>query len=785
MASPGLINLQTDLTSLRYGSDKPYVTKDIGQAPSTQVGRQIQSRIDDTSRIAQMLIDKPGLKFIANQALLQQVDIQDKLQKNRDGGNKTLAGAIIKQGLETVKQTAKILGSTLAQVPVNGTGTHFVYAFRTDTYLQPSGENSRSAFAQFFGAGGVEGAPLALKGKPIEGVVESNFGEPNQQTGEFKITVESELDYDEKINTLLPGRSEYTNAKEGTSIIEDNLGQEGWKPYTSTGVKEQFVNRDTNKITSQSIFVSKEIQDKKRSATTGSVRNSPIEIISPLTGTPLTIPQKETTLTARSLGVSNQNTVGTVTGGDITVKPFTQEDQESIKKGKNSTEQNIINVLTGSAIPLKREEGSRDTTATSRSFGRSNKDVEGDVTPLEQPKIAPFKEDENTRKSKLDTVSNIRNTLIGSAVPLKDSSRETTAGIQGSISNKGVPFDIPENSTNNVGETIYSSGNTYTGTSTQDAINAAVGGTTIHTNKLSGSYRPSDPNPATNTQASYQPFDNPVRISEISEKDQTKGPATGGVYDFRKEQGKAYSFDYNSNNVNREQRVNLGNQGKVSFDRSNYGNSSDTDTHDTLNKLNESATRIDGTADARDLAKLYFEIITPDGSTFLHFRAFIDSIDDSYNADWQGFKYVGRAENFYTYGGFDRDINISFKIAAATRAEMKPLYRKMVYLASSTAPTYGGQGFMRGTLARMTIGSYIAQIPGVITSVKYSLIQDMPWEISMQNPEAGTDDDIQELPMGLQCSVSFKAIHDFAPQTGLQHYFTSPEPLNGSKSFLI
>ena len=116
---------------------------------------------------------------------------------------------------------------------------------------------------------------------------------------------------------------------------------------------------------------------------------------------------------------------------------------------------------------------------------------------------------------------------------------------------------------------------------------------------------------------------------------------------------------------------------------------------------------------------------------------------------------------------------------------MKPLYRKMVYLASSTAPTYGGQGFMRGTLARMTIGSYIAQIPGVITSVKYSLIQDMPWEISMQNPEAGTDDDIQELPMGLQCSVSFKAIHDFAPQTGLQHYFTSPEPLNGSKSFLI
>ena len=107
----------------------------------------------------------------------------------------------------------------------------------------------------------------------------------------------------------------------------------------------------------------------------------------------------------------------------------------------------------------------------------------------------------------------------------------------------------------------------------------------------------------------------------------------------------------------------------------------------------------------------------------------------------------------------------------------------MVYLASSTAPTYGGQGFMRGSLARITIGSYFSQIPGVLTSVKFSLIDGMPWEIAMQNPEAGTDDDVQELPMGLQCNVSFKAIHDFTPQTGLKHYFTNPNPVNGSKPF--
>lgn len=641
MASLGLINLQTDLKSLRYGSDRPYVTKDINNPPSSnQTGMQITKRIDDLSRISQMLIDRPGLKFIANQALLQQVDIQDKLQKNLDNGNRTLGGAIVRQALDTVKQTAKIVGSTLAQVPVNGTGTHFVYAFRTDTYLRPSNEGDIPAFREFFGAGGVEGAPLALKGKLIEGEVQSNFG-TKISPSEFRVTAQSALDYDEKINRPIVDENTKTLAEAG-------------KPITIPG------------------------------------------------------PQWETTAQPFELGRSNQ--LKEADQGDLkeyTPTPFTNTFAEG------NTYDNKV-TPSGSASIIK----TTHSTIT---------DVKG--TPIELSKV---------------------------------------------VSNSG--------NIGNDGEQRYTLNSTYTGTSTKSNIGAALTGSTIPTNKLTGSYRPSDPNLASNTQTSYKPFDNPTLISNISEKNQTQGPTTD-IVDFREKKGNSYSFNYNSPTINRERRVNLGNQGKVSFDRSNYSNT-DVDTQDTLNKLNESTTRIDGTSDARDLAKLYFEIITPEGSTFLHFRAFIDSIDDNFNADWQGTKYVGRAENFYTYGGFERDINISFKIAAATRAEMKPLYRKMVFLASSTAPTYGGEGFMRGTLARLTVGSYFSQLPGVITSVKYSLIQDMPWEISMQNPEAGTDDDMQELPMGLQCSVSYKVIHDFAPQTGLYHYFTSPNPLNGSTSFL-
>jgi hypothetical protein len=168
-----------------------------------------------------MLIDRPGLKFIGNQALLQQVDIQDKIQKSKDKG-KTTVGAILQQGLATVKQTAKILGSTIAQVPVNGTGTHFVYAFRTDTYLQPEGGNQRSAFAQFFGAGGIEGAQYALRGEIVPGI---HTTELTADTRSSKFNYEAGdvyLDRNETTNTPLPAdtvdRQTKVQAESGTAI---------------------------------------------------------------------------------------------------------------------------------------------------------------------------------------------------------------------------------------------------------------------------------------------------------------------------------------------------------------------------------------------------------------------------------------------------------------------------------------------------------------------------------------------------------------------------------------
>ena len=216
-------------------------------------------------------------------------------------------------------------------------------------------------------------------------------------------------------------------------------------------------------------------------------------------------------------------------------------------------------------------------------------------------------------------------------------------------------------------------------------------------------------------------------------------------------------------------RVNLGDPG--------LQRSSDKETEeqlkplrqDKLNLLGPTSQDVDGTQEARDLIKFRFEIITPGESNenpkskHLYFRAYLDSFSDGFSSNWSGFNYVGRGETFYTYGGMDRSINVGFKIAAQSAEEMRPLYQKINTLASSVAPTYNNS-FMRGTLAKLTVGDYVYRQPGFIEKVDFQWDQEYPWEIAMKRPESlARDIPHQELPMVLDVSVSFKPIHNFLP----------------------
>ena len=155
---------------------------------------------------------------------------------------------------------------------------------------------------------------------------------------------------------------------------------------------------------------------------------------------------------------------------------------------------------------------------------------------------------------------------------------------------------------------------------------------------------------------------------------------------------------------------------------------------------------------------------------FIHFRAFIDSFSDSYGADWDSITYMGRAEKFYKYKGFNRDISLDFTVVAQSRQELGIMYDKLNFLASSLAPEYldsANAGYMAGNIAYLTMGDYIIDQPGIITGFTYN-IDESSWELSRDEyGESFTTSqkekgEIRQLPIMIKVTgFKFIPIHKF------------------------
>jgi hypothetical protein len=155
---------------------------------------------------------------------------------------------------------------------------------------------------------------------------------------------------------------------------------------------------------------------------------------------------------------------------------------------------------------------------------------------------------------------------------------------------------------------------------------------------------------------------------------------------------------------------------------------------------------------------------------WLHFRVFLDDFSDSYGADWKALNYMGRAESFYKYESFKRDISIGFTVAAQSKQELLPIYKKLNYLASSMAPSYSTNGFIRGNLSRITLGNWLWEQPGFISSVDLSIPDESPWEINLPidlpTEETPTPEDkfVKQVPHMVQVKIKFTPIHRFRPE---------------------
>lgn len=232
------------------------------------------------------------------------------------------------------------------------------------------------------------------------------------------------------------------------------------------------------------------------------------------------------------------------------------------------------------------------------------------------------------------------------------------------------------------------------------------------------------------------------------------------------------SPDYATKNI--ENRVNLGDPGnKFGKNLTSYskgyngsGAASANSTDKIMMKELYNSTSV-STEDTNDLVKFRIAAIDnndPNNKVFIHFRAFLTNINDSYSGDVTAREYVGRGEKFYTYAGFDRKISLNFTVAAQSKAELIPMYKKLNYLASQLAPDYSEFGYMRGPLIQLTIGGYFYEQVGYLTSLAYDIPEESPWEIGIDE-KGEYDSSVKELPHIIKVSnFSFTPIHDFVPK---------------------
>jgi hypothetical protein len=167
----------------------------------------------------------------------------------------------------------------------------------------------------------------------------------------------------------------------------------------------------------------------------------------------------------------------------------------------------------------------------------------------------------------------------------------------------------------------------------------------------------------------------------------------------------------------------------------------------------------------KDIIKFRIEILNNNQPIFggttntevYAFRAYINELNDSMDAKWDSYRYMGRGEEFYVYNGFTRDISVAFTMFAHSQPEMKILYQKLNNLMSSFAPDYSSAGLMRGNIGYLTVGDYLYRVPGVFTSIKLSNFLETHWETNLGGNE-------YELPKLITANLSFKPIHSFVPR---------------------
>jgi len=144
----------------------------------------------------------------------------------------------------------------------------------------------------------------------------------------------------------------------------------------------------------------------------------------------------------------------------------------------------------------------------------------------------------------------------------------------------------------------------------------------------------------------------------------------------------------------------------------------------------------------------------------IKFKAYMDTLDDTFAPGWDGQQDQGRADARYLYQSFERTVNTSFYVPIYKEADRANIWTKLQSLARKTYPVYPGgettSGF-HGQTVNVTIGDLYRSKEMIITDLSYSWDTETPWEITNGN----------QAPFYTNVSIGFTVLGDRPESTSV------------------
>lgn len=202
------------------------------------------------------------------------------------------------------------------------------------------------------------------------------------------------------------------------------------------------------------------------------------------------------------------------------------------------------------------------------------------------------------------------------------------------------------------------------------------------------------------------------------------------------------------------------------------------------------------------IAFFFYDVVN---GKYIPFRATVKGISEGNTAFWDELRFIGRADQLYSYNGFSRTLAFSFNVVVNSINELLPCWKRINYLASVTKPSnYTRSETLNDTFNRfivppmfmITIGDLYRYQPIVIRNVTINIPEDASWETLNQynskewsylngiikNPQLQGQDSSTgkygQLPRECEISVEGALLEKERAQVGGSHFGHAPRKDN-------